>query len=51
MPSWKEVEKNLIRLVGENYYQYPKCVEWNIKIMKHLDKKKFEALEKVKNGI
>tara|TARA_Y100001951_G_C11189155_1_gene210425 strand:+ start:135 stop:281 length:147 start_codon:yes stop_codon:yes gene_type:complete len=46
--DWEEVEKRLIRLIGENYENYPKCVEWNIKIMKYLDKmKKAKALEKI----
>ena len=46
--EWKEIEKRLIRLLGESYMNYPACVEWNIKIMKYLDKSK--ELEKVKNG-
>ena len=44
------MEKNLIRLLGPNYSNYPKCVEWNIKVMKYLDKrKKAKALEKVED--
>ena len=44
------MKKNLIRLLGPNYSNYPKCVEWNIKVMKYLDKrKKSKALEKVKD--
>ena len=31
--EWKEVEERLIRLLGPNYYNYPQCMEWNIKIM------------------
>ena len=47
--EWKEVENTLIRLLGENYFNYPECVEWNIKFMKYLDKiRKDKALEKVK---
>ena len=42
--------KRLIRLLGPNYSNYPQCVEWNIKVMKYLDKrKKSKALEKVEN--
>ena len=44
------MEKNLIRLLGANYSNYPQCVEWNIKVMEYLDKrKKSKALEKVEN--
>ena len=44
------MEKNLIRLLGPNYFNYPKCVEWNIKVMRYLDKrKKSKALEKVED--
>ena len=46
--EWKEVEETLIRLLGPNYYNYPQCMEWNIKIMKYLDKsKRAKELEKV----
>jgi|TARA_Y100000034_G_scaffold85195_1_gene102206 hypothetical protein len=49
--EWKEVEERLIRLIGANYLSYPKCVEWNIRVMKYLDKRKKEkALEKVEDG-
>ena len=49
--EWKDVEERLIRLLGANYFNYPKCVEWNIMIMKYIDnRKKTQALEKVKNG-
>ena len=49
--EWKEVEKNLIRLLGANYFNYPQCVEWNIMIMKCIDnRKKIQTLEKVENG-
>ena len=49
--GWKEVEQNLIRLLGENYFNYPQCVEWNIMIMKYIDnRKKIQTLEKVENG-
>jgi len=47
MIEWEEIEERLIRLLGPNYFNYPQCVEWNIKIMKYLDKSK--ELEKVKN--
>jgi len=47
--EWEEVEKKLIRLLGPNYSNYPQCVEWNIKVMRYLDKsKKSKELEKVK---
>jgi|TARA_B100000745_G_scaffold279792_1_gene211517 hypothetical protein len=36
--EWKEVEENLIRLLGPSYYNYPDCVEWNIKLMKYLNR-------------
>jgi hypothetical protein len=45
--EWEKVEKRLIRLLGESYMNYPACVEWNIMIMKYLDKSK--ELEKVEN--
>jgi len=48
--EWEEVEERLIRLLGANYSNYPQCAEWNIKVMKYLDKrKKSKALEKVEN--
>ena len=34
--TWEEAEKELIRLLGKNYQNYPICVEWNLKIMKYL---------------
>ena len=40
--EWEEVEKRLIRLIGANYSNYPKCVEWNIKLMKYLERRKKE---------
>ena len=44
--EWEEVEKNLIRLLGPNYFNYPQCMKWNIMIMKYLDKsKKVKELE------
>ena len=49
--EWENVVKNLIRLLGANYSNYPQCVEWNIKVMKYLDRRKKErALEKVEDG-
>ena len=49
--EWEKVEKNLIRLLGANYSNYPQCVEWNIKVMEYLDKrKKSKALEKVETN-
>ena len=48
--EWKEIEQRLIRLIGANYSNYPQCVEWNIKVMEYLDKrKKSKALEKVED--
>ena len=48
--DWKEVEERLIQQLGVNYFNYPKCVEWNIKVMKYLEKnRKVKALEKVKS--
>ena len=49
--KWKDVEERLIRLLGPNYFNYPECVEWNIRVMKYLDnRKKIQTLEKVENG-
>ena len=49
--EWEEAEQTLIRLLGANYFNYPKCVEWNIMIMKYIDnRKKIQTLEKVENG-
>ena len=48
--DWKEVEERLIQQIGVNYFNYPKCVEWNIKVMKYLEKnRKVKALEKIKS--
>ena len=48
--EWKEVKERLIQLLGPNYLNYPQCVEWNIKVMRYLDKrKKSKALEKVED--
>jgi len=47
--EWKKVEKELIRLLGANYFNYPQCVDYNIKIMKYIKKRKREK-ELVKNG-
>ena len=33
-----ELEEHLIRLIGPNYYNYPISVEWNIKMLKYLEK-------------
>ena len=44
------MKERLIQLLGPNYLNYPQCVEWNIKVMKYLDKrKKAKALEKRKD--
>ena len=53
--EWENVKKNLKRLLGPNYANYPKCVEWNIKVMKYLEKRKkekelLEKIENVENG-
>ena len=45
--DWKDVEERLIELIGVNYHNYPKSVEWNLRVMKYLDKiKNAKALEK-----
>ena len=46
------MNKRLIRLIGANYSNYPKCVEWNIKLMKYLERRKEEKelLEAEKDG-
>ena len=49
------MKKNLIRLLGANYSNYPRCVEWNIKVMKYLERRKkekelLEKVEDVENG-
>jgi hypothetical protein len=48
--EWEEVEKNLIRLLGPNYFNYPQCLEWNIKrnikIMKYLEKRKEKSIDR-----
>ena len=36
--DWKDIEERLIERIGPNYYNYPKSVEWNIKVMRYLDK-------------
>ena len=51
--EWKDVEQTLIRLIGDNYINYPKCVEWNIMVLKYINtrrKTQTQILEKVKNG-
>jgi len=40
--EWEEVKERLKRLLGPNYANYPKCVEWNIKVMKYLERRKKE---------
>ena len=49
--EWEKVKKRLKRLLGPNYANYPKCVEWNIRVMKYLErrKKERELLEAEKN--
>ena len=45
--DWKDVEERLIERIGPNYFNYPKSVKWNIRVMKYLDKiRKAKALEK-----
>jgi len=45
--DWKDVEERLIELIGVNYHNYPKSVEWNLRVMKYLDKiRNAKALEK-----
>ena len=36
--DWKEVEQRLIELIGQNYHNYPACVEWNLKVMAYMEK-------------
>ena len=49
--DWKDVEERLLLRLGPNYHNYPKCAEWNIKVMVYLDKRrKSKALEEKKNG-
>ena len=43
------MKKELIRLIGANYSNYPKCVEYNIKVMKYLNKRKKEKNLESKN--
>ena len=38
--TWEEAQKELIRLLGEKYQNYPTCVEWNLKVMKFFEKAK-----------
>ena len=47
--EWEKVKKELIRLIGANYSNYPKCVEYNIKVMKYLNKRKKEKNLESKN--
>ena len=45
--EWADVEERLIELIGVNYHNYPKSVEWNLRVMKYLDKiRNAKALEK-----
>jgi hypothetical protein len=45
--DWKDIEERLIERIGPNYYNYPKSVDWNIRVMKYLDKiRKVKVLEK-----
>ena len=47
--DWKDVEERLIERIGANYFNYPKSVEWNIRVMKYLNKiRKTKALERDK---
>ena len=40
--DWKDIEERLIERIGPNYYNYPKSVEWNIKVMRYIDKNRKE---------
>ena len=40
--NWKDIEERLIQRLGVNYHYYPKCAEWNIKVMVYLDKSRKE---------
>ena len=45
--DWPDIEERLIELIGVNYHNYPKSVEWNLRVMKYIDKiRKTNALEK-----
>ena len=41
------MKERLVQLLGPNYLNYPQCVEWNIKVMKYLEKRKEEKKEEV----
>ena len=47
--DWKDIEERLIERIGPNYHNYPKSVEWNIKVMVYLNKlRTAKALKKDK---
>ena len=45
----KEIHDYLVKMIGVNYHNYPKCVEYNIKVMKYLNKRKKEKNLESKN--
>ena len=51
--DWKDVEERLIERIGVNYHNYPKSVEWNIKVMRYLDKNRKEktSIPKTKENL
>ena len=51
--DWKDIEERLIERIGPNYHNYPKSVEWNIKVMRYIDKNRKEKalLSKTKENL
>ena len=47
--SWKELEQEIIERFGVNYSNYPASVEYFIKIMKYIEKRR-ESKSLVKDG-
>ena len=47
--SWEELEQEIIKQFGVNYSNYPASVEYFIKIMKYIEKRR-ESKTLVKDG-
>ena len=47
--SWEELEQEIIKKFGVNYSNYPASVEYFIKIMKYIEKRR-ESKTLVKDG-
>ena len=47
--SWEELEQEIIKRFGVNYSNYPASVEYFIKIMKYIEKRR-ESKTLVKDG-